>query len=230
MLNKAMISLKSKRQKLALVSFIWLIAILSVGQTNAETPSIKEDISVRFLSEEVHTKGWIVFSAATGTGDWDIFLMRPDGSNRRRITDTRNYNEAGARFSSDGTRLLYYRLPVTEKIDNNTYGTYEMILADSNGANPIVYGNRFKWASWGPGDRQVACLDIKGIQIIDLTSRQVVRELPRKGMVQQLVWSPDGKWFVGTANGLGIAWTIGRINIDTGQINAVRTPNALESH
>jgi dipeptidyl aminopeptidase/acylaminoacyl peptidase len=40
-------------------------------------------------------------------------------------------------------------------------------------------------------------------------------------MVQQLVWSPDGKWFVGTANGLGVAWAIGRLNADTGRINAV---------
>jgi hypothetical protein len=29
--------------------------------------------------------GWIVYSAKTGGGDWDLFLMRPDGSNRRNI-------------------------------------------------------------------------------------------------------------------------------------------------
>ena len=173
------------------------------------------------LAEELHSKGWIVFSAATGKGDWDLCLMRPDGSDRRQITNTRNYNEAGARFSPDGKRLLYYRLPNTEQIDNNTYGTYELVVADSNGDNPAVYGDRFKWASWGPDGRQIASLDIKGIQIIDLASRRVVRELPRKRMVQQLVWSPDGKWFVGTGNGLGVAWTIGRLNADTAQINPV---------
>jgi Tol biopolymer transport system component len=40
-------------------------------------------------------------------------------------------------------------------------------------------------------------------------------------VVQQLAWSPDRKWFAGTANGLGVAWTIGRLNAGTGQINAV---------
>jgi Tol biopolymer transport system component len=172
-------------------------------------------------AEELRSKGWIVFSAATGKGDWDLFLMRPDGSDRRQITDTRNYNEAGARFSPDGKKLLYYRLPNTEQIDNNTYGTYELVVADSNGRNAVVYGNRCKWASWGPDGTQIASLDTRGIQIIDLATRRVVRELPRRGVVQQLVWSPDGKWFVGTANGLGVAWAIGRLNAETGQINAV---------
>ena len=179
------------------------------------------DPQVIALAEELHSKGWIVFSAATGKGDWDLFLTRPDGSDRRPITDTHNYNEAGARFSPDGTRLLYYRLAATEQIDNNTYGTYELVVADSNGANPVVYGNRFKWASWGPDGRQIACLGTGGIQIIDLATRCIVRELPRKGVVQQLAWSPDGKWFAGTANGLGIAWTIGRLSAGTGQIDAV---------
>jgi len=173
------------------------------------------------LAEELHDKGWIVFSAKTAKGDWDLFLMRPDGSDRRQITHTPNYNEAGARFSPDGRKLLYYRLPGAEQIDNNSYGTYDLMVADSDGGNAITYGNRFKWASWGPDAKQIASLDMKAIQIIDLATRQVIRELPREEMVQQLIWSPDGKWFVGTANGLGVAWAIGRLNAETGQINPV---------
>ena len=40
-------------------------------------------------------------------------------------------------------------------------------------------------------------------------------------MAQQLAWSPDGKWLVGTANGLGPFWNIGRMDATTGAINAV---------
>jgi Tol biopolymer transport system component len=36
-----------------------------------------------------------------------------------------------------------------------------------------------------------------------------------------LGWSPDGKQFVGTANGLGVAWTIGCLDAETGRIHAV---------
>ncbi|MCX5646194.1 MAG: hypothetical protein NTZ17_16160 [Phycisphaerae bacterium] len=173
------------------------------------------------LAAQVWDKGWIVFSAATDTGDWDLFLMRPDGSDRRKITDTRQYNEAGAKFSADGKRLLYFRMANTEKVDNNTYGTYDLVIANADGSDAVVYGNNFQWASWGPDGRQIACLDKKGIQIVDLASRKVLRQISRSGIVQQLVWSPDGKRFVGTANGLGVAWTIGCLDAETGRIHAV---------
>ena len=42
------------------------------------------------LAVELHSRGWIAFSAQTPHGDWDLFLMRPDGSERRALTDTRD--------------------------------------------------------------------------------------------------------------------------------------------
>jgi Tol biopolymer transport system component len=173
------------------------------------------------LTGELHQQGWLVFSAKNERGDWDLFLMRPDGTERRPLTNTRELNEAGARFSPDGKRLLYYRMPKSESVDNNTYGTFELVVADSDGRNPTVYGREFPWASWGPDGKQVACLTPKGIQIVDLASRKVGRRLARQGVVSQLVWSPDGKALVGTANGLGPFWNIGRLSADTGHIKAV---------
>ncbi len=173
------------------------------------------------LAAEVRDKGWIAFSAANESGDWDLFCMRPDGSDRRKLTDTRQYNEAGAKFSPDGKKLLYYRMAVTAKVDNNTYGTYDLIIANADGSDAVVYGNSFRWASWGPDGSQIACLDKAGIQIVDLASRKILRQLPRSGIVQQLGWSPNGKQFAGTANGLGVAWTIGCLDAETGRIHAV---------
>jgi Tol biopolymer transport system component len=173
------------------------------------------------LSRELHDKGWLVFSAQTDSGDWDLFLMRPDGSDRHRITDTREFNEAGARFSPDGRKLLYYRLPRFNTIDNNTYGTFALVLSDADGGNPIEYGAGFNWASWSPDGTQLACLSARGIQIMDVATRKIVRQLPRKGIVEQLVWSPDGKRFVGTANGLGPFWNIGCLDAGTGDLQPV---------
>jgi Tol biopolymer transport system component len=172
------------------------------------------------LSNELHNQGWIVYSARTEQGDWDLYLMRPDGSERRALTDTREFNEAGPRFSPDGKRLLYYRLPKGEAV-NMTYGTHELVIADADGRNPVVYGSEFPWASWGPDSTQIACLKPNGIQIVDLSTRKVVRQLPRQNIAQQLVWSPDGHWFLGTANDLGPYWNIGRLNPTTGIINSV---------
>lgn len=179
------------------------------------------DPKVMALASELHDKGWIIYSAKTDAGDWDLYLMRPDGSDRRDLTNTPAFNEAGAKFSPDGHKLLYYRMPKGTPVDNNKYGLYELVIADADGANANVWGNGFQWASWGPEGKSLACLSIKGIDIVDVSTRKVTRSLARKGIVQQLVWSPDGKWFVGTANGLGVAWAIGRLNAESEQINAV---------
>jgi Tol biopolymer transport system component len=173
------------------------------------------------LSAELHNHGWLVFSAKTKAGDWDLFLMRPDGSDRKRLTHTPKFNETGARFSPEGTRLLYFRQPMNEPVDNNTYGTFDLILAEADGQNPVELGRHYPWATWGADDRQLACLKPTGIQIVDLKTRSVRRRLPRRGIVQQLVWSRNGRQFAGTANGLGPFWNIGCLNADTGEIHPV---------
>lgn len=170
---------------------------------------------------ELRTLGWLVFSARTARGDWDLVCMRPDGSERVAVTDTRDFNEAGARFSPDGRRVLYYRQPASEPIDNNTYGTHELVIMDLDGRRPTVFGDGFPWASWGPEGRRIACLTRSGIRIVDVATRRVLQEMPRQGFVSQLVWSPDGRRLVGTANGLGPYWNIGCLDLATGQLRAV---------
>jgi Tol biopolymer transport system component len=201
----------------------WTASELPAGAAvkSAEAAAAPADDSSARLAEELHDKGWLVFSAKTDQGDWDLYLSRPDGTGRRKLTDTREFNEAAARFSPDGKRLLYYRMPRSEAVDNNTYGTFDLVVADADGGHAVVFGKDFPWASWGPDGTQLACLTPKGIEIVDVATRKVVRQLPRKGLVQQLVWSPDGKWFVGTANGLGPYWNIGLLNPATGNLAAV---------
>ena len=197
----------------------WTFSKIGVSTGSLPTKPAADDIAA--LRAELHDRGWLAFSAKTKAGDWDLFLMRPDGSDRRPLTNTRDYNEAGARFSPDDRRLLYYRMPKSEAVDNNNYGTFDLVLANADGTSAVVYGNGFQWASWGPDGRQIACLAPKGIQIFDLATRAVVREFPRKGIVSQLVWSPDGKRFTGTANRLGQFWNIGCLNPETGELKAV---------
>ncbi len=190
-------------------------------QTRPETSS---NPKIAELAKEVHTKGWIVFSAQTNSGDWDLFLTRPDGSSRQNITQTPSFSEVAARFSPDGHRLLYYRQPRGWKIDNNGYGTHELVIANSDGTNPVSYGNSYLWASWGPGGLEISCLGKSNIQIVDLSTRKVIREIDRKGVFEQLFWSPDGKWLCGTANGLGQYWSIARMNLATSELNLVSDP------
>lgn len=197
----------------------WTSAELFTGATPAPGGTPADD--VKALAAELHGMGWVVFSAPTDAGDWDLFLMRPDGSDRRHLTDTREFSEVGARFSPDGTRLLYYRMPRSEPVDNNTYGTHRLIMCDADGTHAVDHGDGYPWASWGPVGTRLACLTRQGVVILDAATWAEVRRLPRKGIVEQLVWSPDGKWFTGTANGLGPYWNVARMDAETGTLNVV---------
>jgi Tol biopolymer transport system component len=153
---------------------------------------------------------------------WDLFLMRPDGSGRRNITRTRQYNELAPRFSPNGRRLLYYRGPPEQAIaDNNGYGTHELVVADADGTGPTVFGRGYNWASWGPGSDRIACLNAEGIVFVDVATKKVVSRLKRKGFFQQLNWSPDGKRLCATANGLGKYWNVASMDVATGAVSVI---------
>lgn len=182
------------------------------------------DIQTPKLAKEVASKGWILYSGKTAAGDWDLFVMRPDGSHKRNISNTPNINEIGARLSPDGLKLLYRRVDPGVKIRHDAWGSLgTLVIANPDGTNPQVYGSSgdFAWAVWSPDGKQFACLNKTGIEIRDLATKEIVRKLDRKGIFQQLFWSPDGKWFVGTANAFGESWTIVRMNAETGEVNPI---------
>ena len=191
-------------------------AVSAGGVSSARDPRLAE------LAQEVRSVGWIVFGARSQKGDWDIFVMRPDGSSLRNITNTPNYSEAWPRFSPDGRRLSYRRLARNEKIRARHGGQGLLVLANSDGTNPTAFGQRgeYPWACWSPDGKNIACLATKGIFFVNLRTKQVTRQLPRKGFFQQLTWSPDGKWVSGVAN-MGEVWTIARMHVGTGAVNRV---------
>jgi Tol biopolymer transport system component len=179
------------------------------------------DTNLTRLANEVHGKGWIVYTGPSERGDWDLFLMRPDGSDRRNLTSTPDFHEIGARFSPDGKKLLYRRIPKGGKVSLDSCGTQgELVIAESNGTNSEVIGRpgEFPWASWSPDGKQIACLSKSGIEIFDLSTKTLLRKMDRKGIYQQLVWSPDGKSFCGPANYYGEVWTVVRMDIATNEV------------
>jgi len=199
---------------------LWLMAV--IGALPAYASSTAPDQRVTQLAEEVAQRGWIVYAARSAeNGTWDLFVMRPNGAQRRNITKTPEYDEGGPRFSPDGKRLLYRRFPKGTVIHHDLWGFQgNLMIAAADGTNPVEIGGdrEYPWASWSPNGKQIACLTMKGIRVVDLETKEIVRQLPRKGIYQQLFWSPDGKWFCGVANAR-IMWTIVRMNAETGDLN-----------
>ncbi len=164
------------------------------------------------LAQEVRTNGWILFSAPSGKGDWDLWVSRPDGSSRRNLTNSPESNEGGARVSPDKKCVLFYRMDVSQPLENNEYGVNELVVADIAFKNLVSYGEDFPWATWGEDSKSVATLHPSGVKIIDLKTKKLIRDIPRNGIVAQLSWAPDGSALTGTANGLGEFWNIGSLD------------------
>ena len=186
------------------------------------------DPAATALGQEVATKGWILFAAKTGPGDYDLYPSRPDGSSRRNLTQTPNVNEFGGRFSPDGKRILYRSQPKgatnaeRSAINHDLWGARgTLVIAKADGTNPQPQGEdgAYPWASWSPDGKQIACLYKREglIRIFDLDTQKQVRQLPSRGIFQQMFWSPDGKRVCGTANLSGQNWNIISVDLATGR-------------
>ena len=201
-------------------------SVLTAPADTAETVPVQPGsyATVGHLAAEVSQHGWICFGAPSKSGDWDLFICRPDGSRRRNLTNTPHLSEFAPQFSRDGRKLLYRRIPRNETLDNNRHGEQgELVLANADATAPIVLGwpGELPWASFSPDGAQIVSLSIKGIAFFDLGRREVLRTLSRKGFFQQVTWSPDGEWLVGVANSFGTGWSVARMHAGTGEVSAV---------
>jgi hypothetical protein len=217
-----------KRKGLVCASLF--LVMVSAAQASAETQAPGSDLQE--LRVEISTKGWLLFSARTPAGDYDLFLCRPDGSAKRHATQTPDLTEFGGRFSPDSKRMLYRRLPKRpqstpgQAVNHDLWGaTGELVIANADGSNPQVLGKEgeWPWASWSPDSKQFACLYKKEgkIRIVDIATKNVVKEMPRNGIFQQLFWSPDGKRLCGTANQQGRDWNIVALDLESGKATQV---------
>lgn len=197
-----------------------LLAGAAAGEKTGADGSEETDAAVQKLAREVATRGWILFDAKTERGDRDLFLTRPDGSRLRNITNTPELSEIGGRFSPDGKKILYRRLPKEKTLNHDKWGAWgQLVMANADGSDPIPYGKdgEYPWASWSPDGKQIACLEKSNIRIYDMESRTVLKELPRNGIFIQLYWSPDGKRLCGTANVAGQQSNIVAVDAATGE-------------
>jgi Tol biopolymer transport system component len=212
---------------MSIVTLCLLAYLGAAAEPAAEKPAAATAVSdprVATLAQEVHGKGWIAFAARSPKGDWDLFLMKPDGSKLRNITNSPEFNEGLPRFSADGKKLLWRRIPREETYDGNRHGMQgALVIAAGDGSGAEVMGKdgELPWASWSPDGKSVATLALKGISIIDLATRRETQHLDRKGFFQQLTWSPDGKWLCGVANSFDTDWSIARIEVKSGAANPV---------
>jgi TolB protein len=83
---------------------------------------------------------WIVFSSTRVSGQHDLWVMRPDGKSPRRITRTPRFDDWGARWSRDGTRIAFYAVALNAQV-NEVY----VVKADGSGLSRVTRGTAPVW-------------------------------------------------------------------------------------
>lgn len=123
-------------------------------------------------------------------GNWEIYVSALDGSNRRRVTNTLDYDGAPA-WSPDGARLAF---------ESYRTGNLNVWVMNADGSNPVDLtpnpaaqfgpawspdGRWIAYTSWETGNKQLFLVSPDGGPAMNLSGTKSGDEQP--------AWSPDGK-------------------------------------
>jgi Tol biopolymer transport system component len=141
----------------------------------------------------------------------ELFVMRTDGTGIRRVTNN-SVNDADARVSPDGTRIVFWREPA-DGSDGEIYtmwtdGTHVRRLTDNDDEDQMP--------NWSPdGTHIVFRSDRAGFQIdlfrMNDDGTGVTRLTFTNNRERWPTWSPDGAWIAFTVEQLGADTEVARI-------------------
>jgi Tol biopolymer transport system component len=154
----------------------------------------------------------------TGGGQEDIFLIAPDGTSLRQLTDDPARDRL-PRWSPDGKRIAFY---------SDRTGLYQVwtINPDGSGLRRLTDEPDidFLYAVWSPDGSRMACYDVNGVAwVFDPNTPwkdQTPEKLPAMSQdgdwFEPFSWSPDGRWLAGTVRSAdGTDVSIGVFSLET---------------
>jgi Tol biopolymer transport system component len=127
----------------------------------------------------------IAVSALATSNNPEVYTIRADGKQRRRLTHARGYDFPVA-WSRDGKRLAF-----TSNRQNLGGGPLEgLFVMDVTGRHQRRVGTG-RQADWNPSGRRLAYSDGRDLYTVGVDGRGR-RLIARAAAVP--AWSPDGKW------------------------------------
>ena len=161
--------------------------------------------SRELYSPDVSPDGaWLAL--ATETEQEDIFIVRPDGSALRQLTDD-PYRDRIPKWSPHGKRIAFY---------SNRGGQYDIWTITPDGADlkPLMNtpGNERTEFTWSPDGLRLVFLDNvtqswHTFDLIGSANEAGPKALPRIGETDDFItvssWSQDGKWLAGHTSSPG---------------------------
>jgi len=139
-------------------------------------------------------EGTIIYaSTKTNVRNWDLFAIKADDSERRQLTDTRDFEQHPV-WSPDGRRILFTRGDVTTNID--------VWVMDEDGGNAqrlTEHPERDERAVWSPDGQTIAFVSQReGVDVWLMDSDGGNKRKLIQG--RQPSWAPDGRRIVFTSS------------------------------
>jgi len=141
--------------------------------------------------------GLIAFSMKSGDYS-DLYVIRPDGTGLRRLTNTADSTEDSPSWSPDGRSIVF------SDHDLGVHGSVDVIGVDGSGAHQL-FAAPLGWAypAWSPDGRWIAFtewLGYPGIYVVR-SDGHGLHKLPGPGQATRPSWSPDSKRLAYTEGG-----------------------------
>ncbi len=189
------------------------------GSTMADVPA-GQTITLQIVLYPVDTTGTVIivgtfapFPPTGGKitfegnqfGNFDIYLMNPDGTQLVSLTNTPETDELRPRLSSDHQKVLFTR--------RYPDGRHRPFILDTSTGNeqevPVLQNNSkvvaYDWSpdmekivlyAWVDGDPEIFTYNLTSGETVQLTDNDAIDWAPH--------WSPDGQWIGYQSNESGI--------------------------
>ncbi|MCK4629232.1 MAG: PD40 domain-containing protein [Sedimentisphaerales bacterium] len=207
----------AKKRIVLFVCFTFLAVLLRSAPAEADDLKLK----LKTAMEQYRGRYRILYETYR-TNNFEIFVMDPDGSNRKNLTNTPDVHEFFPQGSPDGKKICF--VAYQDEGEKRIRCLY-LMNSDGSGRKKIVENGR--WPCWSPkGDKIAFLMDYlprfsikdyanKGLYFYDVKTGAIT-EHPNKNIkhIFNLSWHPGGKWIAATVHG-SLGFGHGVIALDT---------------
>jgi TolB protein len=143
--------------------------------------------------------GRIAFCSRRGEGDYEVYVMNADGTDKRQVTRDA-FDSEGPKWSPDGTQIAFSLSTYT--------GHTDIRVINADGSNPRrLTTSGGTWVAWSPDGTRIAfslskpnsdvyVMDVPDGTDADNPDQQRLTKTDRNVTVGNPVWSPDGTQIV----------------------------------
>jgi Tol biopolymer transport system component len=150
------------------------------SRNNAKRPRLSPD------------RRWVAFDGASpgkpALSDFDIQIVQPDGSGRKTLTDSTDWDDTDPQWSPDGQLIAFDRRPRPAVDDRDL--TIWTVRSDGSDARPLVAGFSPRWSP--DGTKLVYATPEQDLAVLDLRTGTSSVLLTTPELEQPEGWSPDG--------------------------------------